>query len=56
MDNSAELLESTNLKIKNVAETVGIANPLYFSQVFKKYKGVTPKEYREKNRIAFDHI
>lgn len=33
--------------VYQVAEQVGMANnPQYFSQLFRKYTGVTPKEYR----------
>ena len=35
--------------IKDIAKAVGFGNnPQYFSQVFKKYTGYSPKEYMEK--------
>ena len=32
--------------VKNVALLSGFADPLYFSTVFKKYTGLSPKEYK----------
>ena len=43
---ATELLESTDLSIKQVAEAVGFSDPLYFSKVFKRYRLVGPIEYR----------
>lgn len=41
------LCEST-LSIYEIAEQVGLGkNPHYFSQLFRKYTGVTPKDYRQ---------
>lgn len=34
------------MSIAQVAEHVGYADPLYFSRVFKKIKGVSPEKYR----------
>ena len=42
-------------RIYEVAEKVGYgSNPQYFSQVFKKYTGISPLEYKEYVRIAAD--
>lgn len=41
--------EQDNVKISNLANMVGFGNnPQYFSQVFKKYTGYTPSEYKDK--------
>lgn len=40
------LLETTNLQVQTVAQHCGILDVHYFSRVFKKYTGKTPKEYR----------
>lgn len=37
--------------VKNVALLSGFSDPLYFSTVFKKHIGLSPKEYKEKNNI-----
>lgn len=49
LDKAKELLRSTNLKTYEIAEHAGFAESRYFSQLFKKKVGCTPKEYREKN-------
>ncbi|WAM36336.1 response regulator [Caldicellulosiruptor acetigenus] len=49
-----ELLLSTNLKVYEVAEKVGYQDAKYFSQLFKKYTGFTPKEYVDYHSFAGD--
>lgn len=46
MDKARELLEHTDLKAGEIAESAGIPDARYFGQVFKKYVGLTPTEYR----------
>ena len=41
------LLESTRLQIQTVAQHCGIVDVQYFSRIFKRIAGKTPKEYRE---------
>lgn len=45
---ACELLANYDHKIYEISSMVGIFDPGYFSQVFKKYYGLTPSEYREK--------
>ena len=40
------LLRTTALKSYEVAERVGINDPVYFSRIFKKITGLKPKDYR----------
>ncbi len=47
MNHAAHLLSSTHLQIQTVAVHCGIMDVQYFSKLFKKYSGKTPKEYRE---------
>jgi len=42
-----EILLGTNLKLYEVAEKVGYADPKYFSRVFKEVTGYLPAEYRK---------
>ena len=47
IDHAAFLLTSTNLQIQTIAQHCGIFDVNYFTKIFKKIKGKTPKEYRE---------
>lgn len=49
LTNAAELLKLTNQPIKNIADQCGYPNQLHFSQAFKKYYGLSPREWRRKN-------
>ena len=41
------LLETTHLQVQTVAQHCGIVDVQYFSKVFKRGTGMTPKEFRE---------
>lgn len=47
MQLAMHLLGTTRLQIQTVALHCGIMDVQYFSKLFKKYAGKTPKEYRE---------
>lgn len=47
MENAALLLTSTSCKLYEVAHKTGFDETSYFSNVFKKYYGSTPNEYRK---------
>lgn len=49
MTNAQVLLETTSYNITEVAALVGYDNPLYFSRIFRKQKGMPPSEYRKSN-------
>lgn len=51
VDNAATLLEQTDMKIKDIAQQCGYEDPLYFTQAFKREKGVTPSQYRKLNSL-----
>jgi len=46
IEKAKELLKVNGKKVFEVALEVGIENPAYFTHVFKKYTGISPKEYR----------
>ncbi|GIM28780.1 AraC family transcriptional regulator [Clostridium polyendosporum] len=48
MDKACELLGNVELSIGDVARSVGYTDALAFSKVFKKSKGMSPREYRSK--------
>ena len=43
----AQQLLRTSCGVTELAALVGFDNPKYFSQVFKKYTGKTPQDYRK---------
>lgn len=51
MEESIRLLNTTDLKVYEIAERVGIKDPHYFSICFKKHVGVTIKEYRKPKEL-----
>ena len=46
IEESKRLLSNTDYSIIDVAVAVGFEDQSYFSKVFKKYTGLTPKQYR----------
>ena len=42
-----DLLKTSNLKIYEVAESVGFKDPAYFTNVFVKYTGHNPSDFRQ---------
>lgn len=47
VEKAKEYLGRTDMKIYEVAEALGFENTTYFSYFFKKYTGISPKEYKE---------
>ncbi len=47
IDKAKELLESTDMSMKEICVEVGYSNPNYFSRIFKKIVGVSPTEYKQ---------
>ena len=49
-------METTNLKISEIAKMVGYNDANYFYKVFKKYTGYRPSNYRKNfyNKNFFD--
>lgn len=45
------LLLTTNLPTKSIALQCGISDMCYFSRIFKRLTGMTPRSYREQGRI-----
>lgn len=46
MQCAGELLQRSNLRIKEIADQVGYEDPFYFSRLFKSVHGMAPSEYR----------
>ncbi len=57
---ASELLTNSNLIVKEIAGEVGYDDPFYFTRIFKKVTGKTPREYKglstltgNQNRMGF---
>lgn len=50
MQKACEYLKYTDLSIKEISFKTGIQDPLYFSRAFKKYFGISPKDYRNEQK------
>ena len=50
INNAINLLNNTSCNVTQIAAMVGYENPLYFSRIFRKMKGVSPSQYR-KNKM-----
>lgn len=46
MQSGAHLLRTTRLQVQTIAQHCGISDVNYFSKIFKKYYGMTPKQFR----------
>ncbi len=46
IDKAKQLLENTEYSVMEIAVACGFSDQSYFTKVFKKYTGVTPKKYR----------
>ena len=52
MQKATELLKLTQLSIGYIGNAVGYSNQLHFSRAFKNVYGVSPREWRNANRIG----
>lgn len=50
MEKAKELLKDTNFSISEIAEKVGYGEPGYFSRCFRKYYGMTPREFAAQSK------
>ena len=51
IEKAQELLSFSNTLAYEVAEKVGFNDPSYFSSIFKKYTGLSPKEFKQMHSI-----
>ncbi len=51
MTAAADYLTLYNFKINEISKKLGFEDSLYFSRAFKKVFGMSPKKYRELNKI-----
>ncbi|MBY9080727.1 response regulator [Paenibacillus sp. HN-1] len=50
MNKARELLDNGYTKVAEIGKFVGYEDPKFFSQTFKRWTGVTPQEYRRKEK------
>jgi two-component system response regulator YesN len=50
IENAKNLLISSNLKVQDISKKVGYTSTRYFAKNFKKLVGLTPSEYKVKNK------
>ena len=52
MEEASHLVGGTDLPMKEIAGMLGYANSLYFSSVFHRHFGMSPKQYRKSRGIS----
>ncbi len=50
MQRACHLLDNSDMSIKAIAAALGYSDPLYFSRLFKKTLGLSPRAYRSSGR------
>jgi len=56
MQKAMELIDHSDLRTYQIAETLGFSDPSYFSTSFKKYTGMTVNEYKNKAQRTDDLV
>jgi len=51
IQNAKSLLTETNMPMHEISTSVGVHDSFYFSKLFKKVTGETPREYRKSHQI-----
>lgn len=52
---SIQLLENTDLSITEICYETGFSNASYYAETFKKFYGLSPREFRNRQSIAIDY-
>ena len=50
VEKAKEYLQNTEMKTYEISEAVGVEDAGYFSKMFKKITGVSPKEFRKREQ------
>ncbi len=50
VNTACSLLEGTSMSIDEISASVGFDTPFYFSRIFKKIMGHSPRQYRQEHR------
>jgi transcriptional regulator GlxA family with amidase domain len=54
LNKAKELLTSTSLTVNEISYHAGFESIFYFSKLFKKKNGVSPKDYRSCSQVLTD--
>jgi len=54
IERAVELMQTTDLSLAQIGEQVGYSDPNYFSRVFKKRRGVGPREFLREQKTSTD--
>lgn len=52
MERACHLLDNTQLAIADISHRLGYEDPLYFSRLFSKVIGQSPRDYRQQRQVA----
>jgi YesN/AraC family two-component response regulator len=52
IDRAKELLAHSDIRIKEVSQSVGYEDELYFSRIFKKIAGVSPTQFSDDQKTS----
>jgi AraC-like DNA-binding protein len=52
IDKARNLLQSSDLSIKEIAFECGFVNDSHFNRIFKQHVGITPKQFRQNENVA----
>ena len=50
MQKACQFLQFTDLRVNEIANRLGMEDPYYFSRLFSKVIGMSPKQYRGRRR------
>jgi AraC-like DNA-binding protein len=51
MQRAVQLLNTTNLSIKQISDQLGFSDQFYFSRAFRKMHNYSPSEHRQRHRV-----
>ncbi len=51
IEEAKQILETEDISIEEVAVTVGYEDPTFFRRLFRRRTGITPAQYRQRNRL-----
>ncbi len=51
VNKACELMKTNNLTIGDISRSIGYDDPLLFSKIFRKVKGVSPKDYKKNQQV-----